>query len=1055
MKTTIQTTLLMILLLVVIRPAYSQIQTTYYVEVDEVRHRTYNWNDCVFNPYYVIYGYFGGGPNKEFETSAKLTAKAWVYDNENSSAQGGDCMKKTGSFDSFNSYGSGTFLGSRTGNATKVFLKLKAWEDDEGDRCDYEFGDDCYIYEDASNHPIDFYNSAPPSASYNLTHQGGDIFGDSDKKLYVNVRWHYTGNDGGLNLGCHLRTQTDQGGAIRVHSVYLESGTNYIFNTISGPDNFLTMYAPDGYTVVAQDNDGGSGNWAKISFTATSTGWHYLENSAPGRIALSTSSKFEYKIDETYSGGTEEYGNNYWQVYAYDYSSFPNTENGNQTGGYIDSYNGFQLNFDARNLVPVGSSPSDVSGWTGCKVGPDSYTLAYKRTNIPCDYYVLIATHDNQRIKIDGAWDPVDGTFDTGDTIYKGPIRSYYDISIECFISSGSGEFGVEFSTYTPDIGTLPPGIQITDNTHSCETTSVTGSFAPGGNPVRGWYGEWAWYKGSCGGTRISTNTTFTTNISETTVFYLALEDVFCNNLQTICLAETAYVDHFTQAVAGDDFLTCNQAGTLDANSPESGIGTWSVVSGSASIDNPNSPTSTVSNLADGQNVLRWTLDNGDDCPDSYDDITIQSGPPGDPSEYGDQEWRVYAYNTTAWSLPSSAYQGYYIHSGSQLSYDTRDEWDEMKSPDNASSWYGCNIPNNNFTYVYRRTNFDCDYYEIKVGVHDGGVRLKIDGTTIVTYSGQGGPHNTAWTGYLGSNSKVEFIQLAYGGSTYHEVTITPAVKPALQSGSFGINPADSVCDGDPFTLIASSTTATDEKFYWYKDGCGTTQVGSGIFASLNQNETTTYYLRVENYCRDVVSECDSITVHSIVNEDADAGPNQYLQDTCATTLNATAPAVGTGTWTLRSGSGNILDPHDPNTIVTDLESGNNKFEWRIDNGICWPSDDEVTIQISPQSNCAGGWFKTTPQPEAAVQEATLEAFPNPFHQSTTLRFSTPTGGLASLEIYNTNGQQVAALFQGEAEAGQPYELNFDPGDHSAGIYFAILRTADGAILNRKLIQLK
>ncbi|MCB9232484.1 MAG: T9SS type A sorting domain-containing protein [Bacteroidia bacterium] len=1073
MKTTIKTTTLLILLLIIWRPGFSQIQHTYYVEVDEVRHKTYNIADCVFNPYWPIIWLIsdgGGSDNAEIESESKLTAKAWVYDDENSTKQGGTCMKKTGSFNSFNSYGSGTFLGSRTNNSTMVYLRLKAWEDDAGDRCDYDFGDDCYIDETAGNYPIEFFEAVPPSDTFNLTHQGGDIFGDSDKKLYVNVRWHYSGNDEPLGIGCKSRTITHAAGQIAVQSIYLYAGTKYVFETISGPDNLLTIYASDGCTVFKQNNNGGTGNWAKLSFTATTTGWYYLENSETGRAPLSASSKIKYKVDDSYNGYYEEFGDGYWQVYTYDNQSNPNTRSHNQTGEFIDNAAGSNLSFDTRNVYPDGSSPSDAPNYVGCEVGLDLYSVAYKRTNIPCGYYSLVSTTDNFNCKIfmtAGSTTPIlSGTFNAGDTIIKRQITSSHEVTILASVTQGSKGFGVNWSTYVPDVGTLPPAFEIIDNSQTCGSTNITGRLISGNSGVRGNEGDYAWFLGSCGGPRLATSggnytsTSFTTNISETTVFYYGLVDQ-CENLQTACIAETAYVAQFTQADAGADFLDCNGNPTLDANTPETGIGTWSVISGSGTFANPNSPTSSVSALTPGENIFRWTLVNGTNCADSYDEITIQSGPPGDPNEFGDQVWNVYAYDTNDWNIPDSSYQGYYIHSTPGLSYDTRDMWDANLSPSSASTWYGCQVPNDNFAYAYKRTNFDCGYYEIVVEGHVGDLRIRVNGQTAMTHLGSGGPYAPSWTGFLKSNSTVEIIQIAPTGSSFHEISINLVTPPALQTGNFSAATGlDSLCAGQDAALYASGTTpANNEDFYWYKDGCGETYLGKGQFKTFSQTTTTTYYLRVENVCRSVVGDCDSVTVVNMVTPDAEAGPNQYISDTCATTMQATPIAFGTGTWYSLSGSGVIVDPNNPNTVITDLEPGNNWFRWEVTYGSCIPLNDQVNLFVGNNSPCSseggGFWNKTTPQPEVAVQEATLEAFPNPFHQSTTLRFSTPTGGLASLEIYNTNGQQVAALFQGEAEAGQPYELNFDPGDHSAGIYFAILRTADGAILNRKLIQLK
>lgn len=68
-----------------------------------------------------------------------------------------------------------------------------------------------------------------------------------------------------------------------------------------------------------------------------------------------------------------------------------------------------------------------------------------------------------------------------------------------------------------------------------------------------------------------------------------------------------------TPANAGSDIITCNTTSTtLAANTPVVGSGTWSVISGSATITNPSSPTSAVTGLIAGTTVvLKWTISQG------------------------------------------------------------------------------------------------------------------------------------------------------------------------------------------------------------------------------------------------------------------------------------------------------------------------------------------------------------------------------------------------------------------------------------------------------------
>ena len=78
------------------------------------------------------------------------------------------------------------------------------------------------------------------------------------------------------------------------------------------------------------------------------------------------------------------------------------------------------------------------------------------------------------------------------------------------------------------------------------------------------------------------------------------------------------------------------------------------------------------------------------------------------------------------------------------------------------------------------------------------------------------------------------------------------------------------------------------------------------------------------------------------------AGPNQTVCGTTSATLAGNTALVGTGTWTLVSGSGTITTPSSPTSGITGLGNGANVFQWTITNPPCPPSTSQVTITITP-----------------------------------------------------------------------------------------------------------
>ncbi len=77
-----------------------------------------------------------------------------------------------------------------------------------------------------------------------------------------------------------------------------------------------------------------------------------------------------------------------------------------------------------------------------------------------------------------------------------------------------------------------------------------------------------------------------------------------------------------TVAAAGPNQTICSNSTTLAGNTPTTGTGTWTLVSGAGTITTPSSPTSGVTGLGVGANVFMWTISNPP-CPNSTSTVTI------------------------------------------------------------------------------------------------------------------------------------------------------------------------------------------------------------------------------------------------------------------------------------------------------------------------------------------------------------------------------------------------------------------------------------------------
>jgi len=88
------------------------------------------------------------------------------------------------------------------------------------------------------------------------------------------------------------------------------------------------------------------------------------------------------------------------------------------------------------------------------------------------------------------------------------------------------------------------------------------------------------------------------------------------------------------------------------------------------------------------------------------------------------------------------------------------------------------------------------------------------------------------------------------------------------------------------------------------------------------------------------------------------------------------------------------------------------------------------------------------------LMEITLNAYPNPFKESTTIEFTTRSNGWAALRLFDHLGRQVSVLFEGDVEQGSTHKLLFDKAELPSGIYLCTLQ-ADGVVITRTLILIR
>ncbi len=137
------------------------------------------------------------------------------------------------------------------------------------------------------------------------------------------------------------------------------------------------------------------------------------------------------------------------------------------------------------------------------------------------------------------------------------------------------------------------------------------------------------------------------------------------------------------------------------------------------------------------------------------------------------------------------------------------------------------------------------------------------------------------------------------------------------------------------------------------------------------------------------------------------------------------------------SGFGNSTEPKSYSYNDNQLTSGNYSYRLKqvdYNGSFKYSNEIEVTINVP-------------------VQFTLDQNYPNPFNPSTKIKFSIPQNGLVTLSVYNTLGQKVADLINGNLTQGE-HQINFDASKLTSGIYYYRLESNNNVSV-KKMILLK
>ena len=222
------------------------------------------------------------------------------------------------------------------------------------------------------------------------------------------------------------------------------------------------------------------------------------------------------------------------------------------------------------------------------------------------------------------------------------------------------------------------------------------------------------------------------------------------------------------------------------------------------------------------------------------------------------------------------------------------------------------------------------------------------------------------------------------------------------------------------------------------------------IVSGLNTNTAYTFTYTVSNTCGSV-SDSVVITTDGNVGPDiSQAGSDQCLTGVTSTSLTATAPSVGTGTWSQLSGpnTANISNLNDPNATISSLVEGNYVFRWDIVDPSCPLNITSDTVIISLfNTTISAGTDNSTCGSNSVTMNATTVSAPN---QGTWIQ----TFGPAGWTVDNINSN--TATFTGLNDGIYEFEWRVSTADcaNNDKVTFSITNTPTPATLTANSVSI-
>lgn len=383
---------------------------------------------------------------------------------------------------------------------------------------------------------------------------------------------------------------------------------------------------------------------------------------------------------------------------------------------------------------------------------------------------------------------------------------------------------------------------------------------------------------------------------------------------------------------AGNDQIVCSTSATLEGSDPFTGTGYWTVLEGSAIINNSASKVTTVNNLKNGNNVFRWTVSRNS-CF-ATDEITVVNDlyladilPSSDVCADSSYLQAVYPPDGSgasgSWVVLSGG--GIFDNPASAETWvrnmdlgQNQFRWTVTKG--SCTSFKNITVNNNTINILagvdYSTCQNSGTLFATPLSSTGTGMWTGPPGVTITNPESPGtdvlnlarGPNNFTWTvtdkGCTGS-SNVTVTNHSFDANAGEDITVQ------VPSAVLGAELPDPAATGS-WQIIYGNATFSDI----HSPTSSVTDLIQGINGfrwNVTWNTCTAY---------------DDVLVIFNVAE-ANAGSDKVSCLSTAT-MNAQTPPYGTGTWSVIQGGGTFQNVNLPNTQVTNIPQGTSIYRWTV-----------------------------------------------------------------------------------------------------------------------------